>query len=117
MRVDAIFLGQWKTSAPLSLLTVLAMACGAVRNPALESARDAYQKARQDAVIVRHAGAALDRAALALEEADRRWTKDKDVTEVEHLAYIAEKRVQIARVIAQRRLAADEIQQVRSPRP
>jgi hypothetical protein len=36
---------------------------------------------------------------------------------VEHLAYIVEKRVEIARVTAQRRLAADEIEQARSPRP
>lgn len=99
------------------LIPTIFMGCQAVRNPALESARDAYQRARQDPVIVQHAAVALDRAGQALQEADRLWAKDKDVAEVENLAYIAEKRVEIARVTAQRRMAADEIQQLRSPRP
>jgi hypothetical protein len=116
MRIGQIFDGRWKTAA-LSLLVALANGCGAVRNPALENARADYHKAQQDPVIVRHAAAALERAARALEEADQRWTKDADVIEVEHLAYIAEKRVEIARATAQRRLAIQEIQQIRSPRP
>jgi OmpA-OmpF porin, OOP family len=117
MRVDAILMGPKKTRLALLLLAGLSIGCGTVRHPALESAREAYQKARQDPAIVRHAAVALDRAGRTLEEADRLWTKEQDILEVEHLAYIAEKRVEIARVTAQRRLAADEIQQVRSPRP
>jgi hypothetical protein len=117
MRVAAILRDAWKTAASLSLLAALAIGCGAVTNPALENARVAYQKARQDPVIVSRAGAALDRAAQTLEKADQLWAKDKDVTEVEHLAYIVEKRVEIARATAQRRLAEDELQQSRSPRP
>ena len=99
------------------LVTALSAACAAVRNPALDRARDAYDKARQDPAIVRNAGVALDKAGQTLEAAERLWTKEHDVAEVEHLAYITEKRVEIARVTAQRRLAADEIQQTRSPRP
>ena len=57
----------------LSLLAALSIGCGAVRNPALENARDAYQKARQDPMIVRHAAVALDRAGQSLQEADRLW--------------------------------------------
>jgi len=85
--------------------------CGTVRNPSLERARDAYQKARQDPLIVRNAGAALDRAQLTLETAEQLWAKEHDVNEVEHLAYIAEKRVEIARVTAERRQAAEELKQ------
>jgi hypothetical protein len=117
MRVDAILMEPKRTRLALLLLAGLSIGCGAVRNPALEYAREAYQKARQDPVIVRHAAVALDRAGRTLEEADRLWTKEQDILEVEHLAYIVEKRVEIARVTAQRRLAADEIEQVRSPRP
>src|SRR5262245_7684771 len=117
MRGEAIFKKPKKTRAALLLLAGLSIGCGAVRNPTLESARETYQKARQDPVIVGHAAAALDRAGQALEEADRLWAKEQDILEVEHLAYIAEKRVEIARVTAQRRLAMEEIQQVRSPRP
>ena len=99
------------------LITALSAACAAVRNPALDRARDVYDKARQDPAIVRNAGVALDKAGQTLEAAERLWTKEYDVAEVENLAYITEKRVEIARVTAQRRLAADEIQQTRSPRP
>jgi Domain of unknown function (DUF4398) len=117
MGVDTILMDPKRTRLTLLLLAGLSIGCGAVRNPALEYAREAYQKARQDPVIVRHAAVALDRAERTLEEADRLWTKEQDILEVEHLAYIAEKRVEIARVTAQRRLAVDEIQQMRSPWP
>ena len=117
MRFNAIVLAPPHTRMPLLLLAALAIGCGTVRHPALENARDLYQKARQDPVVVRHAATALDRAGQTLEEADRLWAKEKDVTEVEHLAYIVAKRVEIARVTAQRRLAADEIRQIRSARP
>ena len=116
MRLNA-FLFPRPPLAVLSLLAALSIGCGAVRNPALESARDAYQRARQDPMIVRHAAVALDRAGQSLQEADRLWTQEKNVTEVEHLAYLTEKRVEIARVTAERRVAAEEIQKVRSQHP
>lgn len=99
----------------LLLVAALAPGCGAVHNPALEQARDSYQKARQDQVLVRHAGASLARAGLTLEAADRLWNEEQDATEVEHLAYIAEKRIEIARQVSERRVAAEEIQQAQSP--
>src|SRR3954468_24519067 len=105
MPLHDILLRRFKFSAALFLLSVTT-ACAAGINPALENARDAYLRARRDPVIVRNAGVALDRAAVTLEEADRRWKQDKDIDEVEHLAYITEKRVEIAKVIAQRRLTA-----------
>jgi hypothetical protein len=118
MRIRHIFDG----ATFLAVLALLAMGCGAVRNPALENARADYHKAQQDPAIVRHASVALERAARALEAADQRWTGlhwtgEEDVIEVEHLAYIAEKRVEIARATAQRRLAIEEIQQIRRARP
>ena len=101
--------------APVCLLAMLVTACTAVQNPALEGAREAYQKARRDPLIVRNAGATLDKAGQTLQAADRVWTDERDVAEVEHLAYIVEKRIEIARTIAQRRVAADELQP-QSPR-
>jgi len=115
MPPDDILLRRLKSSATLFLLSVTT-ACAAGINPALENARDVYFRARRDPVIAARAGVALDRAAVTLEEADRRWKEDKDVDEVEHLAYITEKRVEIAKVIAQRRLAADDLQKARSQR-
>jgi hypothetical protein len=44
------------------------------------------------------------------------WATEKDVNEVEHLGYLAEKRAEIARVTARQRLAADEILELRPQR-
>jgi hypothetical protein len=54
----------------------------------------------------------LDKTRLTLEQAERLWAEEKDVLEVEHLVYLTEKRAEIARATAKRRLAADEIQQL-----
>jgi OmpA-OmpF porin, OOP family len=108
--------GRATIRTTLLLMIALFAGCATVRNPALDRARDAYEKARQDPAIVRNAGAALDKAGQSLEAAEKLWSKEQDVVEVEHLAYIAEKRVEIARVIAQRRLASGEIQGTQSPR-
>jgi hypothetical protein len=107
-----IFLGRRSVNMALSLMAFLSIGCGAVQNPALERARDAYNRARQDREIAGRAGVALDKARLTLEQAERVWAEEKDVTEVEHLAYLAEKRIEIARATARRRLAADDIQQL-----
>lgn len=116
MRQNRLFFTCMEISPAILLLAALTAGCGAVSNPALEQAHEAYQKARQDPLIVRNAGAALDKAGRTLEAADRLWTEERDVVEVEHLAYIAEQRVEIARTIAQRRLAAEDIQQPQPPR-
>jgi OmpA-OmpF porin, OOP family len=100
----------------LSLVAFLSLGCGVVHNPALERARDAYNRARQDREIVARAAVALDKARLTLEQAERVWTQDKDLMEAEHLAYITEKRIEIARATARRRLAADDIQQLNPQR-
>jgi OmpA-OmpF porin, OOP family len=110
------FIGRWKIKTTLVLLAFASIGCAAVRNPALQRTRDAYERARQDPEVVGRAGVALDKARLTLEQAERAWTKDKDVMEAEHLAYIAEKRVEIARVTARRRLAIDELQQLKTQR-
>jgi OmpA-OmpF porin, OOP family len=116
MRVRQIFPNCWELTATLTLWAVISIGCGAVRHPSLDRAREAYQNARQDPEVVGRASVALDKAWQALEQAERVWSKEKDPTEVEHLAYLAEKRIEIARATARRRLAADEIQQLKSQR-
>jgi hypothetical protein len=111
MAVGSSFIAAPHTRTLFWLLAALLIGCATVRNPALESARELYQRARQDPMLVRYASAALDRAGQTIDEADRRWTDDKDVNETDHLAYIATKRIEIARVTAQRRLAEEEVRQ------
>jgi len=116
MNRDSTLVDRWEFWTALSLLAVISVGCEAVRNPSLERARDTYQRARHDPEVVGRAAVSLDKAGQTLEQAERAWTKEKDATEAEHLAYIAEKRVEIARATARRRLAADEIQQLKSKR-
>ena len=110
-------LQEWKAiAAALTLLAFFPAGCAAVHNPALERARGAYERARRDPGVVGRAPVALEKTRLALEKAERVWAKDKDVIEVEHLVYLTEKRAEIARATAKRRIAADEIQQLTSQR-
>jgi hypothetical protein len=113
MRVHT-WLDRREVWVALLFLAALTAGCGAANNnPALERAREAYQKARQDPEVAGRAAVALDKAGQTLQQAERVWKEDNDVTEVEHLAYVAEKRVEIARATARRRLAADEIQKLK----
>jgi hypothetical protein len=111
-------LQKWQTSAAvLSLLAFLSASCGgAVHNPTLERARDAYERARRDPAVVGRAAVALEKTRSTLEEAERVWATEKDASEVEHLVYLTEKRAEIALATARRRVAADEIQQLRPKR-
>jgi hypothetical protein len=58
----------------------------------------------------------LEKTRSTLEEAERVWSEEKDANEVEHLVYLTEKRAEIALATARRRIAADEIQQLRPQR-
>ena len=110
------FSQHWKRKATvLSLLAFLTASCNgaAVRNPALQRARDAYDRVRRDPAVVGRAGVALEKTRLTLEEAERVWAVENDANEVEHLAYLTEKRAEIALATARRRMAADEIQQLK----
>jgi hypothetical protein len=115
-QVANLFPARGALTATLSLLSVLSLGCSSAvtNNPALERARVAYQRARQDPEIVARAAVSLDKAGQTLDQAELLWTTKKDMTEVEHLAYLAEKKVEIARFTARRRLAADEIKQLKS---
>ena len=111
-------LTNWKANATLLLLLAfLSASCnGTVRNPALERGRQAYERVRREPAVVGRAGVALEKTRLTLEEAERVWATDKDANEVEHLVYLTERRAEIALATARRRIAADEIQQLRPQR-
>lgn len=103
-------------AATLSLLAILSGSCGVVHNPALDRARNVYERVRRDPAVAGRAAVALEKTRSTLEEAERVWSEEKDANEVEHLVYLTEKRAEIALATARRRIAADEIQQLR-PQP
>ncbi len=111
-------LQKWKGRATvLSLVAFLSASCGAaMHNPALERARSAYDRVRRNPEVVGRAAVALEKTRSTLEEAERVWATEKDAAEVEHLVYLTEKRAEIALATARRRVAADEIQQLRAQR-
>jgi OmpA-OmpF porin, OOP family len=111
-------LQNWKGKATvLSLLAFLSASCGAeVRNPALERGRNAYERVRRDPAVAGRAAVSLEKTHSTLEEAERVWAEEKDANEVEHLVYLTEKRAEIALATARRRIAADEIQQLKPQR-
>ena len=107
---------QEGTSVAFALAVLAFSGCGTVHNPSLERAREAYERASKEPEVARHATVALDQTRLTLERAERLWETKQDTAEVEHLAYLTEKRAEIAYAVAKRRTAADEIQQMRPRR-
>lgn len=75
----------------------------------LEQARFNYEEAAQNVTVVKHAPEVLDQARDALQNADRRW-KDKDERwRVEHYAYLANQRIETAKLISERQETDREI--------
>lgn len=102
--------------APLAGIAMLAGACATPTPEALEQARSSYQEASDDAAIRSGAPVQLHEAEQALERAERAYRDDADRDRIEHLAYIAERRVQIAQAEAERAQAEQEIRRLRQER-
>ncbi len=77
-----------------------------VNNQAIESAKKAYEIARTTPGVEANAPVALYDAKGALEKAEQAGS---DIEEMNHLAYIAEKKAQVAVLIAERKSSETEI--------
>ena len=75
------------------------------KNTALEQARAAYSKAQDDPRIAANAQVAMYEAAQALQKAEQA----RDSEEMQHMAYIAERRAKLATSIAEQKMAENEI--------
>jgi outer membrane protein OmpA-like peptidoglycan-associated protein len=93
-------------------LSGFTLGCATSRSIALERARAAYTEAQRDPNIATHAPVALHEAEAALRRAERAWEEDGDEREVEHLAYLTEQKVAIARAQAQQKMADAEVQRL-----
>jgi OmpA-OmpF porin, OOP family len=93
------------------VLIVSAVGCSTTReNPALAQARMAYMQAQQNPQIATHAPVALRDAEQALQQAERAWARGKDEQETQHLSYMTERKVEIARATAEQKMAEAEVQ-------
>ena len=85
----------------------IALACSTPTPPgALTQAQAAYQKAAADPAIKQEASVELYEAEQALDRAQSEWNKTHDQAETEHLAYLANRRVEMAQRWASGRVAA-----------
>ena len=82
----------------------------------LEKARADYKEVSQDATIAKHAPLVLDKAREALESADTRWKNKDDKWRVEHYAYLANQRIETARLISEGKQTEQEIESMRHTR-
>jgi outer membrane protein OmpA-like peptidoglycan-associated protein len=91
----------------------LALACASTPPAELVQAEAEYDDAAADPQVTQHAPVALHEAEQALDRARAALDEDEE-SEVEHLAYIASRRVEIAREQARReaaRASAEELAQ------
>jgi outer membrane protein OmpA-like peptidoglycan-associated protein len=96
----------------VSACAILA-ACSTVPPAALQQAKQNYAQASQDPLLSSQAPVPLYEASQALSRAERAWDKDRDVDEVQHLTYVTDRKIEIARAEAQRKTAEAEARDLR----
>jgi len=94
-------------TAGVALALGLGVSCASGPNPDLMSAEAAYDAAASDPRVLEHAPVALREAEQAVERAREARGEGEDESEVDHLAYLASRRVEIARAEADRKAALD----------
>ena len=98
-------------------VSMVGLGCStAVQPVALEQARTAYVQAQQDPQVATHAPVALRQAEEAVNRAEQAWKQHKDTEEAQHLAALAERRVEIARATAEKSMAEANIEQLNQTR-
>jgi OmpA-OmpF porin, OOP family len=84
----------------LVLLGMLMTACTPAANMSLDRARSDYQQAASDPTVKNDASADLFAAEKLLQRAEDSWKEDEDSDETDHLAYLASRKVDLARANA-----------------
>jgi OmpA-OmpF porin, OOP family len=108
---EGVFLGL--AIGMVGLVGALGVGCSTPREPlALERARMAYIQAKRDPQVTSQAPEVLQEAEQTLSRAERIWKNDENAEEVQHLAQLTEQRLEIARAVAQQRMAEADIQQL-----
>ncbi len=103
----------------LSFLMVAALAgCSATpdRNARLDNARNSYRDAQSDPQVVNLAALELKEAGDALAKANAASNQRQDPASVDHLAYLAQRRVAIAQETAKRKGAEATVSQADAER-
>lgn len=86
----------------VAFLTAAGLACAGPVNSDLERAESEYRAAAADPYVADYAPTQLREAEAALARAQRAFRADAEEETVDHLAYLATRRVEIARATARR---------------
>jgi outer membrane protein OmpA-like peptidoglycan-associated protein len=89
-------------------LAGLATAC-VQEPPDLARVRASYDRVAADARVQKRAGVEIYEARQAVERAEATWKEDGNYDEAVHLAYLASRKVEIARVASERRALEEEV--------
>jgi len=100
MRLQISFQPSSLISIFIVFLSMLITACSPTPNKNLERARSDYQQAANDPAVMANASADLFAAEKTLQRAEDAWQEDDDSDEVDHLSYLASRKVDLARATA-----------------
>lgn len=103
----------------ISLIVVAVLAsCSSMpdRNASLEDARSSYNNAQNDPQVVNLAALELKEAGDSLTQANNAWNQRQDPAIVDHLAYVAQRRVAIAQETTKRKVAEAAVSQADAER-
>lgn len=103
----------WIVYSTLCAIGIVGAGCAAqTPPPSLLQARATYAQGEQDPQMTTYAPAELQEAKQSLNQAERVWENDHDEREVQHLTYLVERRVEIARAKTEEKMAEQELQQL-----
>lgn len=88
--------GRLVLAAAVAAALLGACASAPSRNSALDEARAGYQRAAADTQVVRTAPVELRRAQQALQQAEEALRAGRDASTIEHYAYLARQRTEVA---------------------
>jgi outer membrane protein OmpA-like peptidoglycan-associated protein len=108
-------MNKYISTIMVSLLTLTSINC-APKNVALQDARSAFQNASNDPMVQKNAPVALHDAGLALQKANEAEAKKADKEEVSHLSVLAIKRVEIAKIEAQKKAQDTQLEEISKTR-
>lgn len=100
----------------LALAALQACTSVPIENPNLSAAQAQYQGAQNSPEVTTLAPAELRDAQVAVEQARAAWAKQEKSSEVDHLAYLASKKVAIAQEATRLRLAEQAINDAKGQR-
>ena len=96
------------TLPPKSFLLLCGLAfaaCAPRMHPDIVQVESELSRIKSDPAVTQHAQLELSEAQQAVLRAEENWKKTKDNSEAKHLAYLAEKRIEIANYKAQKAMA------------